>query len=43
MYGKSSKKKSSKKQTKAYSTIKPKKGGFKKPSASFRGYSYKDI
>lgn len=36
-------KKSSKKQKKAYSSVKPRKGGQKKPKASFRGYSYREI
>lgn len=42
MYGK---KKSAKKQSsgqKAYATVKPKKGGMRKPSVSFKGYSYKE-
>ena len=28
---------------KAYSQIKPKKGGMRKPSVSFKGYTYRDI
>ena len=43
MYGSKKTKKSSKKQKKAYSGVKPRKGGQKKPKASFRGYSYKEI
>lgn len=39
MYGK----KTNKKNPKAYSTIKVRKGGMKKPSAKgFRGYSYRE-
>tara|TARA_R100000353_G_scaffold74490_1_gene56802 strand:+ start:6309 stop:6467 length:159 start_codon:yes stop_codon:yes gene_type:complete len=44
MYGKKPKaKKHSKKQKKAYSGVKPRKGGQKKPKASFSGYSYREI
>ena len=42
MYGKKSSKKVNKKENKAYATIKVRKGGMKKPSASFRGYSYRE-
>lgn len=35
-------KKQSTKSDKAYATIKPKKGGMKKPSVSFKGYTYKE-
>jgi len=34
--------KAKKSSDKRYETIKPKKGGMKKPSASFKGYTYKD-
>lgn len=43
MYGSKKTKKSSKKQKKAYSSVKPRKGGQKKPKASFNGYSYREI
>lgn len=43
MYGKKSSKKVNKKQAKAYSTMKVRKGGMKKPAAKgFRGYSYRE-
>jgi hypothetical protein len=43
MYGKKTSRKVNKKETKAYSTIKVRKGGMKKPSAKgFRGYSYRE-
>jgi hypothetical protein len=42
MYGKKSSRKVNKKENKAYATIKVRKGGMKKPSASFRGYSYRE-
>ena len=38
-YGKSMPK--GKVERKAYATVKPKKGGMKKPSVSFKGYSYR--
>ena len=44
MYGSKKKtKKSSKKQKKAYTGMKPRKGGQKKPRASAGLYSYRDI
>tara|TARA_Y100001938_G_C8038478_1_gene404773 strand:+ start:619 stop:981 length:363 start_codon:yes stop_codon:yes gene_type:complete len=43
MYGKKTSRKVNKKEAKAYSTIKVRKGGMKKPSAKgFRGYSYRE-
>lgn len=43
MYGKKSSKKVNKKEAKAYSTMKVRKGGMKKPTAKgFRGYSYRE-
>lgn len=43
MYGKKSTKKVNKKEAKAYSGTKVRKGGMKKPSAKvFRGYTYRE-
>lgn len=43
MYGKKSSRKVNKKEAKAYSTMKVRKGGMKKPTAKgFRGYSYRE-
>ena len=43
MYGKKSTKKVNKKEAKAYSSTKVRKGGMKKPNAKgFRGYSYRE-
>tara|TARA_R100000231_G_scaffold604_2_gene1123 strand:+ start:24366 stop:24548 length:183 start_codon:yes stop_codon:yes gene_type:complete len=44
MYGKKSKRMVNKKEQKAYSSTKVRKGGPKKPSVKgFRGYTYRDI
>ena len=43
MYGKKSTKRVNKKEAKAYSSTKVRKGGMKKPNAKgFRGYSYRE-
>lgn len=43
MYGKKTSRKVNKKEAKAYSTMKVRKGGMKKPAAKgFRGYSYRE-